>query len=398
MKTLPLILMALCCALPSQAQESAPAGPLTPDGLADSIVMNAPLTDAAFVETYAVINALAPSSNLPDPEVEGELLGGPAGVKARWNAGLSWSLDWPGVYAARSKEAEAESSVLRLETMAEILERTADVRALLIDCVYNTSAIKALREIEADNRRMMEYVRKGAEHGQMTLLDVRKLEIEQARVGARISELTSALDEALATLNGDYDARLDTAALAMLHYGPADLLPLDRYVDQLHRSPALQSLRAKAEAASARMSTAKRERLPGIGVGYVHAFEDGNHFNGGALSLSIPIFSSKGKMKAAETAVFAAESVASVEEEAATRALMKKYDAAIELKKRADALMPVLAGGSEAELMRKAFEGGQWSLLQYLQERAWFLEARMDFLAIERDLRKSLSELSRGLQ
>lgn len=380
------------------AQERTPDQLLTPSSLATSIVTGAPGSDALLIQAEAAGLSLMPGANLPDPEVEGELLGGPSGVKPRWNAGVSWSLDWPGVYAARSKQAKAEAEVLRYEAYAEILNRSADVRVLLINMIHDLAAISTLREIDADNREMMTYVRKGQQQGQLTRLDVSKLEIEQARIQSRISELLSDFDESVATLNGQYAARLDSVALAAMHYDTPSLMPFEVYEENVRASLPMALLQAKTEVAKSALTTSGRERLPGIGIGYVHAYEDGNHFNGGSLSVSIPIFSAKDKAKAAEAELFSAESIQATEEDAAIAALRLRYARAAKMKQRLDALASSLLDDNPTELMHKAYLGGQWSLLQYLQERAYFLEARLDYLSLERDMQLALSELVRGLR
>ncbi|MDE7160697.1 MAG: TolC family protein [Muribaculaceae bacterium] len=395
------IIIAIACAasaLPLAASGPVPDSLLTPSSMATSIVTGAPLSDAMLIGAEAAGYALMPEANLPDPRMEGEVLGGPAGVKPRWNAGISWELDWPGVYSARRRLAADEARALQYDAYADILSRSADVRALIIGAIHDMAAIRTLREIEADNDSMMLHLRKGVEHGQMTRLDISKLSIEQARVRSRISDLHMKLDETIATLNGEYDARLDSVTLVAMHYDSPEIAPLEIYMENLRASMSFVALRAGTQAARSAMTVARRENLPGIGVGYVHAFEDGTHFNGGSLSVSIPIFSSKGKTKAAEAALFAAEADEDVRTQAALRTLDERYSLAAELKKRAEALAPALLDVSQYELLHKAWLGGEWSLLRYLQERAYFLEARLDYLAIERDLQLAISELTRGMR
>lgn len=71
-------------------------------------------------------------------------------------------------------------------------------------------------------------------------------------------------------------------------------------------SPEVIAARAEAEAAIKEEKAASMESLPGISIGYQHAFEEGIHFNGASLGISIPLFSSRNKKKAAKAATVAA--------------------------------------------------------------------------------------------
>lgn len=104
------------------------------------------------------------------------------------------------------------------------------------------------------------------------------------------------LEGELTTLNGGYNAKvllesIDRNVIA------EPLMPLDSYIDGAKSNPDFLKALADFEAAKQNVKVANAENLPSLSIGYAHEFEDGMHFNGANLGVSIPLFSARERRK-----------------------------------------------------------------------------------------------------
>ena len=128
------------------------------------------------------------------------------------------------------------------------------------------------------------------------------------------------------------------------------------------------------DAAAVRASSA-----PGFSLGYQHVYELGERFNGITAGVSLPVFSTRHKRKAAAYQVQAMqEAYASTLSNRISE--MKSCRAqAVRLSEQLSEIAPVVLDKRPAELLHKALKGGEISLLTYLQELNYFLEAQLDY-------------------
>ena len=139
------------------------------------------------------------------------------------------------------------------------------------------------------------------------------------------------------------------------------------------------------------------EALPSLSVGYKHAFEDGFHFNGATLGISLPIFSSRGKQKAAKASILEAESKAEAvaqEIEAETAVSLKRL---MLLKKQIEEIEPIILDADYNSLLLKAYKGGALTLLEYLSDRNYFATAAMELVNLRHNAAKAQAQIEQYL-
>ncbi len=135
------------------------------------------------------------------------------------------------------------------------------------------------------------------------------------------------------------------------------------------------------------------ESLPGISIGYQHAFEEGIHFNGASLGISIPLFSSRNKKKAAKAATVAATHKAEAAKIAASEKIKGGLKRLSLLKNRIDEIRPILEDSGNNLLLMKAYKGGVITLIDYLNERNYFKQAGLDLLTLRYEAASTLLDL-----
>lgn len=333
-------------------------------------------------------------ATLPDPEIEAEHLWG-ADSSTKWNAGVAWNLEWPGLYAAKANRAKAvaASEDARLKAESKSLRNAAG--QLLVEYAAASRRLKVINELLAATDSIDAIVKAGIRENGLTLLDGTKINIERGLLLAKQQEEEHALSQAKAgmaelcgleteAILGDYDGSL-----------PADPgYTKEYYLGRIASTPDMLLADTEIALAKAEGKIARREALPGLTVGYIHAYEEETHFNGGRLGLSIPLFSGKNKKKTAEAMRLAAEAEAENTRQALTSQVSVYCDRLTALRKSLAELQPVFTSGAPHALLLKAYTLQKLSLLEYLQERNYYMEAELDYISLKADEASLLLTLS----
>lgn len=351
---------------------------LTPSEVAVKILETSPATRADKLGLASLSESLKTESNLPDPEMEGEYLFAPGDEKNRWGAGVTWGIEWPGVYSARREEAMGKLTAAETAMEGERHLRLIEIKRRLLDYVLAEKKLAVLGEIGAANDSIMALSQKAERHGELTRLDMNKLRLEQASLRSAILAARDAREEAVAWLNVAYCNDCSPLLEMMACELPEIIVPADFDTAQ---SSSVAAARAEAEAAKRGLKVAKAEDYPSLSIGYQHAFEDGIHFNGASVGISVPLFSSRGKKAAAKAAIAEAEfkaekaaAEAGMETEASRRRL------AI-LAQQIEEMSAVINDADNVGLLMKAYRGGVITLVDFLNERNYFTNAALDLLS-----------------
>ena len=160
------------------------------------------------------------------------------------------------------------------------------------------------------------------------------------------------------------------------------------------RSPDIKLAEARIVAAEKAAEVAKISRTPGFSLGYRHVFEGGNHFNGLAVGMSLPVWNRRSEREAALAATLAARFEAQAAQTAATTSTRAAYANALRLQSQIAKLAPALENSDNFNLLEKAYNGGQLSMLEYLTESAYFLKARLALLDLHEQYFSAASQLN----
>lgn len=383
---------AAVCAAAITAAAAAQTPPANLDSLARAIVLADPAWQSRQAELRASALEIKAANALPGPEAEGEHLWGRGGDN-RWGAGISQSFDWPGVYAARRDAARAAGNAFEQLARAELAERSLNAKQALIDLVAARKRSAAVGRIAANLRRQTDLTQKALDRGQATILDLRKLQIAVLEADMRLEQAEQTRTEAIGRLRAmGFSGEV---ADGMTYPDDVSIEAATRSWDSM---PAVLAAEAEADAAEARAKAAGRGMLPGFSLGYRHQYEGGNHFNGITVGIALPSWGA-GKARAAARAEADAarlRSIASRSEH--TSALETLRRSLPGLKARMDAYNAALDTSDYPELLEKSLNGGQISVLTYIQELNFFLDAETSRIDAEQQYQSALAALCRYMR
>lgn len=363
----------------------------------DSITASNPEVIKARLEAATARADIKTASALPDPELGGEYMWMPKGVDNRWNVGIEWGFEWFGVYGARKNEAKANADAFSLLAEATETQQRQAIVAALTEWQLQRQKLVLLESMAKANIAMLETARQQEKGGQMSTIDVNKLAIETGRFAVRIEDERLVLMEAsrnLFQLAGGRDISPLLEQIEFDLFKENSLPPLEEVVANAKRLPAVWAAIAQAEAARRAVGVAKAEFGPGITLGYKHLFEDGMHFNGISVGITLPFFSTRGKREAANARRIQAEFEASAAEREAEMTARALWERAESLRNRLAPLKEVFDMTDNYTLLRQQYEGGQISLHEYQGDKLYFLEAELEYLDLQARYRAALADLS----
>lgn len=366
------------------------------DYVLQQIKLNNTQLKALNAEIEAQTADIKSSNNLSDPTIDGAYLFGVGSIGDKWELGVSQEFDWPGIYSARGKVNKARIEALAQSYAQKQIQIFSEARNICLEIICLNRRIKFENNILANLDSLYDKSLKGLEYGEISILDTNKLKIERLGVTQSIAgnkALLQAKIKQLEGLNGNIPLN-DVASLS--DYPEQQLHSLDEYLSQMKASdPQLRQISSEIEASNKQISVTRMQNLPKFSLGYRHVNEIGDHFNGVGVGLSIPVFENRGKNKAAKAQAIASQ--LSFDDVISTRTaeITASHQKAVAVHQQLDGYRDALLKCNNIEILDKALYGGQISLINYLLELRYFIEAQNALIDIEFEYNTLITDLNK---
>ena len=331
---------------------------------------------------------------LPDPEVSFDYLwGDPSAIGNRKDFGVSQSFDIATIAGSRRRVADAQNGLLDVEYRAGRMAVLLEAKQACIQLIYYNALKAELEQRLAHAQAVADFYDRQLADGNANRLEVNKarLSLSAAQGELRRNEVERAnLLSELQRLNGGEPIAFDQAVYAQ------PVLPQDFeawYDEAAAANPALAYARQNVELKRREMKLGKLSGLPQISAGYMSELVPESNFRGITLGLSVPLWSNRNRVKQAKAAVVAAE----LQQKDATvqfyERLRNQYDRSLGLQRTAGEYRKALAELDNTQLLRRALDAGEISLLDYIVELGLYYTTVDEALAAERDYELALTEL-----
>ena len=366
------------------------------DYVLQQIKLNNTQLKALNAEIEAQTADIKSSNNLSDPTIDGAYLFGVGSIGDKWELGVSQEFDWPGIYSARGKVNKARIEALAQSYAQKQIQIFSEARNICLEIICLNRRIKFENNILANLDSLYDKSLKGLEYGEISILDTNKLKIERLGVTQSIlgnKALLQTKIKQLEGLNGNIPLN-DVASLS--DYPEQQLHSLDEYLSQMKASdPQLRQISSEIEASNKQISVTRMQNLPKFSLGYRHVNEIGDHFNGVGVGLSIPVFENRGKNKAAKAQAIASQ--LSFDDVISTRTaeITASHQKAVAVRQQLDGYRDALLKCNNIEILDKALYGGQISLINYLLELRYFIEAQNALIDIEFEYNTLITDLNK---
>lgn len=382
-----ILIAVLAVAGPAAAQQ-------TIDAVLQQIERNNTTLEALRKQTEADKLQNKTGITLPDPEVSFDYLwGDPSSIGNRKDFGVTQSFDIATIAGSRRRVADAQNGLLDVEYRAGRMAVLLEARQTCIQLVYYNALKAELEQRLAHAQAVADFYDRQLADGNASRLEVNKarlsLSAAQGELRRNEVERTNLLAE-LQRLNGGEPIVFEQAAYAQ------PVLPQDFeawYDEAAAANPVLAYARQNVELKRREMKLGKLTGLPQISAGYMSELVPESNFRGITLGLSVPLWSNRNRVKQAKAAVVAAE----LQQKDATvqfyERLRNQYGRTLGLQRTAGEYRKALAELDNTQLLRKALDAGEISLLDYIVELGLYYTTVDEALAAERDYELALTEL-----
>ncbi len=270
------------------------------------------------------------------------------------------------------------------------------VTLLLVDLVYANQELQLLDSIASSLKQLGAKYQQGYEKGETTILDVKKIQIENLNITREQNSVIDRRTRIIGELQGiSPNAPWDKIITKVDFPEVGIILGEEYYAKTIYeKDPQTRNYNDKRTLALSTINAEKKSSLPGFSIGYSHNFEIADHFSGVSIGVSIPLFSSRHKTKAAEAEVAAIEFEAEAYRTSIDADWKSLRQQALRLEDESTHYAQTLNSLDSGRLLKLALDGGEINLLAYLQEIAYFQRANRDYLALRHEYVTTVAKLN----
>lgn len=353
-----------------------------------SLQANTKMTDAQKLEAQT-------GKFLANPSVEWEQMwGNRNNPGSEYTLTVKQSLDFPTTYSNKNKLANLKANTIGFQSAAYRQQLLLNAKQTCIEIIYLRKQKSLLDERLANAETMFALYKKRFESGDANQLELNKIQLEllNAQNQSRLNKAAlTAAEEQLRNLNGGkpitFDATDYPAGEELVNFDQLQAAFMDA-------DPNLKSLTGNQEIANREVKLSRSLTLPKFDVGYKrNAASDHVASNGFMVGVSIPLFENKNTVKKAKAqAEFATASLEDNRLNLKTN-LQQLYQQAEALQiSRAD-YAKVLEQQRNIELLNKALNAGQLSVIDYFTELSTIYDSHQSYLDVEKEYHSILAQL-----
>jgi len=346
----------------------------------------------AFIESRQLENKSG--NNLPDPQLSAFYLpyGDNSGAEYT-EYQISQSFEFPTVYAARGKwndlqaqELESGFAKLRQEVLLK-----ADKLLVVLTTLQKQKGLERTRREQSE--QAYDQIRELFKKEQVGILDLNKAKIawiqEQFVVEQTEIEIQNAL-VLLEKLNGGETIDLDSIGLQE----DIEIESLETlWQAKTAKDPELQQLGINESVSRQKIKLERNKVLPDLTAGYNYQGVSGNNFSGFYGGVSIPLWNSKNRVKAAKTAYEYRRSQSEAVTAKLYASFREQYNLYQLLLKKYREYQTTMESLDSESLLFKAFQLGELSFMDYYVELKFYRDALDEMLQMEKDLYQLRAEL-----
>ena len=353
-----------------------------------SLQANTKMTDAQKLEAQT-------GKFLANPSVEWEQMwGNRNNPGSEYTLTVKQSLDFPTTYSNKNKLANLKANTIGFQSAAYRQQLLLNAKQTCIEIIYLRKQKSLLDERLANAETMFALYKKRFESGDANQLELNKIQLEllNAQNQSRLNKAAlTAAEEQLRNLNGGKPITFD----ATDYPTGEELINFDQLQAAfMEADPNLKSLTGDQEIANREVKLSRSLTLPKFDVGYKrNAASDHVASNGFMVGVSIPLFENKNTVK--KTKAQAEFATASLEDNRLNLKtnLQQLYQQAEALQiSRAD-YAKVLEQQRNIELLNKALNAGQLSVIDYFTELSTIYDSHQSYLDVEKEYHSILAQL-----
>ncbi len=304
---------------------------------------------------------------------------------------ITQGFDFPTLYGARKKAGQLQRNVLDMQYQTARRDILVNAKKLCLDIINYNKQKQLLQERRKNADELLAMFELKFKNGDATSLELNKIRLDRMNLETELVQADTKHANAmqqLQALNGGLPIEVN-----MTEYPQA---PADDEVTMYEKAVAtdwtVRTAQASVLAAEQDVKVNKQSWIPKFEIGYRRNTEGDNASNGFLIGGSIPLFSSKNKVKIAkarQTEAVMQHANARINAENSARTMINQMK---QLKASADAYdVPLMR--QTLKLLRTAVENGEISVTEYYVEADNIYKNMITYMDIERQYQDALTEI-----
>lgn len=304
---------------------------------------------------------------------------------------ITQGFDFPTLYGARKKAGQLQRNVLDMQYQTARRDILVNAKKLCLDIINYNKQKQLLQERRKNADELLAMFELKFKNGDATSLELNKIKLDRMNLETELVQADTKHANAmqqLQALNGGLPIEVN-----MTEYPQA---PADDEVTMYEKAVAtdwtVRTAQASMLAAEQDVKVNKQSWIPKFEIGYRRNTEGDNASNGFLIGGSIPLFSSKNKVKIAkarQTEAVMQHANARINAENSARTMINQMK---QLKASADAYdVPLMR--QTLKLLRTAVENGEISVTEYYVEADNIYKNMITYMDIERQYQDALTEI-----
>ena len=333
-------------------------------------------------------------NNLPDPQLSGYYL--PFGNHQSndyTEFEISQSFEFPTVYSARSKWNTLKAEQLQTVFTKKRQEVLLNAKKGLI----NLYVLQKQKKIEVTRKQQSQQVYEQMQQlynkEQLGILDLNKAKLAWIQEQFIVEQLQAEIQNqitVLQALNGEQSLQLENLELEL----PFELQGIEAlWEEKLAKDPQLLELQDNEATALQNVTLERNKILPNLDLGYNFQGVNGNNYSGVYGGLSITLWNSKNKVKAAQANYRYQQSSSQVAKQLLYSELQQEYNQYQLLFNKYTEYQNTIETLNSEGLLFKAYSLGEYSFLEYYMEVQFYRDATDKMLQMEKELQLLQAQL-----
>ncbi len=331
---------------------------------------------------------------LDNPEVGFNYLwGNPKDLGKRTDFSITQSFDIATLTGMKNRVSRGQNDLLEWQYKAERMNIMLEAKQCCIELIYTNALLSELKLRQQHAQTIATVYETRLQTGDANRIEYNKAKLNLATAEgeyARIRVEREALLMQLRRLNGGIDIAFDDS----LHV-EVTLPDFDSwFAVAAERSPMQAYARKAIDVSKQQVALMRASGLPSFTAGYMSEKVAGEQFQGLTFGISIPLWENKNRVRQAKASLRAAQMQEADSREQLHGRMRMLYARTAGLKAAAESYRKTLEATSNADLLKKALDAGEISLLDYILELGLYYDAVNQALEAERDYQLAFAELT----
>lgn len=335
---------------------------------------------------------------IQNPEVEFNYLwSNPSAIGTRTDFSIKQTFDFPTAYKYKNQISNTKNEQIELEYQKQRKDLLLQTRLVCYELVYTNALKSELSKRLNHAQSIANSYKLKFDVGEINILDYNKAQLNLLNVSQEFESIEIervALLSELARFNGGIFIDFFESA-----FQPQEV-PVDFeqwYLVAEQKNPMLSWLKQEMDISQNQEKLNKAMSLPKLQAGYMSEKVVGEQFQGITVGLSIPLWENKNKVKYSEAQTFALQSIVSDHKLQFYNQLKTLHTKAVGLQKNATDYRLSLQNFDNSELLKKALDAGEITLIDYMLELSIYYESVTKLIELEKELSQTVAELNQYL-